>query len=1008
MGSATRRRERCGKWPAFAVILVALFSRAQALALPSAQQTTPAATPPQAPAKQSPGANEKPSGETAKEPGQIQLETPQTAPSPPEKQRAPEAPSSAVRPPAGEEAKPATIEDIIFRGNRRIPAATLRARIFTHKGDAYDENALERDFMALWNTGFLDDIRFEVSDGEQGKIITIFVREKKLVRSIDNKGLSTVSWSDALEEFKKRKIGLSVQSQYDPVVIKRAEVVLEEMLASHGRQFASVRARTRNIPPNSVALTFIVVEGPKVKVGNVAFQGNTVFSAYQLARSMKYSRPAGLPPWFFWFHKTYDKDRIQGDLENIRELYRSDGYFYALAKDPEVKTVDTRGGWPFFFFGRGRGKRVDIKIPIEEGVQYRLGKFAIRGNKLFKQEQLQPILQLKSGDIFDLSKVRKSIENYTKLYGQFGYINFTASPDIEPDNKRRLINLALDFEEDKQYFVHRIEFQGNTKTRDKVIRRELLLDEGALFSSTAWDYSTLRINQLGFFEPIKKEDYQIKQNPKEGNVDIIVKVKEKGRNSVGFQGGISGIAGNFVGVNYSTNNFLGLGETLSFETQFGTFQKLYSFGFTEPYLFDRPITTGFTIFKSDYHFDQLRQAAFQSGLGASSLTSLQNSVFGQTFAQNFQQNSSGFTVYASYPLHRSFARLGLTYSFSVSSVQAFSAASQSFFGSLAFGQFQGPNQLSGITTSQIMPTLTYNTVNNEYNPTSGKYLYAALSFSGSVLGGNVNTIRPVVEAKYFRPVHNSHSEKPNVIGVHLLASTISGFGGRVPPPFSRVYMGGENDVRGFDFYTISPIGFFPTVGSVCNRDKTGNVIPLLDQTGHVVKDATGAAACGSSTRFPYNTIQFPGGDTELLANFEYRIPIAGPVTLAYFIDAGTNFIWRPSQLKLQPGALASLKQEFPNFPTPTELRPVGATNFRPRSSTGLELQLILPIVNMPFRIYYGYNWLRLNDKVLPPQDLPSCSIFPNQATCNAVQPFFQAFPLRERKAKLGFTVARTF
>ena len=143
------------------------------------------------------------------------------------------------------------------------------------------------------------------------------------------------------------------------------------------------------------------------------------------------------------------------------------------------------------------------------------------------------------------------------------------SPDIEPDNKRRVINLALDFEEDKQFIVHRIEFSGNTKTRDKVIRRELLLSEGDMFNSSFWDMSVLRVNQLGFFDTVKKEDYEITQNAKNGTVDVTMKVKEKGKNSIGFSGGVSGLAGNFIGINYATNNFLGLGETLSIQTRVG-------------------------------------------------------------------------------------------------------------------------------------------------------------------------------------------------------------------------------------------------------------------------------------------------------------------------------------------------------------------------------------------------------------------------------------------------------
>jgi len=960
---------------------------------PSLRLETP--PPAQEPAPQ-PAAKpqEKPPAGAAQKP---QLEAPQPAPTAP---AAPEVAKPAAPAPGAETEKP-IIQEIRFSGARRTPVTTLRARIFSHVGDPYDESALERDFMALWNTGFLDDIRLEVADGDKGKIVTFYVREKKIIRTIDYKGLSTVQTSDVLDEFKKRKVGLSIQGQYDPVVVKRAEVVLQDLLSAHGKMFATVRHRTRNIPPNSVALVFIVAEGPKVKVGNVSFRGNTVFNRYTLERAMKYSRPAGAPPWFFWFHKTYDKERIEADLENIRDLYRDHGYFYALPKEPETKMVDTKHSWPFFFWSWGRGKRVDLTIPIEEGDQYRLGRFVIRGNTVFKKEFLEHFLQLKPGDIFAMGRVRKVMETYTKVYGQLGYINFTAEPDIEADNKRHLINLALDFNEDKQYFVHRIEFSGNTKTRDKVIRRELLVDEGYIFSSNMWDLSILRINQLGFFDTIKKEDYDIKQNNKDRNVDITVKVKEKGKNSIGFSGGVSGLAGNFVGLNYATNNFLGLGETLSVQSEWGTYQKLYSFGFTEPYLWDRPLTTGFTIFKSDFRYDQLRQTAFYTGINPALLA---QSFYGQ-FAQNFEQNSAGFTLFGSYPPRKlRFARLGLTYSFSRSSLQAFNTASQAYFEAINFRGLAGPNALSGIVSSQVQPTFTYNTINDAWNPTSGKYLFAALGFSGSFMGGNVNTVTPTIEAKYFRPVAHKRTEKPQAIGLHLLASTVSGYGGRVPPPFSRFYIGGEYDIRGFDIRTISPIAFYPTIQQVCNLNNQGNPIYALDGSGHPT------TTCGSFTSFPSFTPIFPGGDTEIVSNFEYRVPIVGPVTAAYFVDAGSAFVWRTSQLQIVPTALSQIELQYPNFPVPKALQPVSSTNFRPRSSTGIDLQVILPIVNAPFHVFYGYNWLRLDSILMPPQGnaLPSPALFPNQATYNSALRLFLPLRLQDRKGRVGFTVARTF
>ena len=986
------RRIRQGQavWAQLAAAVLILITMGPALrAQSSSQQSQPkqSSQPAQAEKKQSQEqpapAQKAPSG-----PPQLRLETPQLVTPKPAKPT-PKGKAPPVK-------KQVLIERIEFRGNRRVPSSVLQARIFSRPGDVYNVNALERDFMALWNTGYFDDIRLEVENGKTGKIVIFYVREKKLVQAITYKGLSSITQSDVMEAFEKEKVGLSIASQYNPVTVKRAEVVLKQMLAAHGRQFATVRHRTRNIPPNSVALTFIVTEGPKVKVGNIHFTGNTVFPNRTLVQAMKLSRPAGLPPWFYWFHKTYDHDKVMYDLEKVRELYQNHGYFFALPEEPKMKMRDTSHHWPFFFWSWGHGKAVDITIPVDQGHQYKLGRFNIRGNKLFKTKQLEPILGMKPGDVFDLSKMRKAIDNLTQLYGDFGYINFVATPDPEPNRKKRVINLTLDFDEGHQFFIHRIQFSGNTKTRDKVIRRELLVNEGEMFDTRLWKLSVLRVNQLGFFQPIKKDDYQINQNAKNHTVNIDLKLHEKGRNSIGFSGGISGLAGNFFGFNYSTNNFLGLGETLSVGVQTGQYEKLYSFGFTEPYVADRPITTGFTVYKSDINFNQLEQTSIYSGVSQTSL----ESAFGATSFQNFAQNSTGFTAFASYPLKRHFARLGLTYSYSTSSLQTFSLASQEYFQALNFYNITtGPNSLTGIRSSSIMPTYNYNTVGPNYMyPHYGKSLYASLQFSGSFLGGNVNSITPTVEFKYYHPINH----RRNTLAFHALISTVSGYGGRVPPPFSRFFMGGENDIRGFDIYSISPVAFFPTVATVCNRDAAGNIIPALSSSG------ASTGACGSSTSFPVNTVIFPGGDTEWVTNFEYRIPIVGPVTLAPFIDAGMDFAWHKNELDLRPNSLASITSLYPFFKAPTQLQIAQGTNYQPRSSAGIQLQVIVPHFNIPFRIYYGYNWLRLNQTITPPGGAPPPSVFPNTATYLSALPYFESFRYTERRTRLGFTVASTF
>ncbi|MGC1968686.1 MAG: outer membrane protein assembly factor BamA, partial [Candidatus Acidiferrales bacterium] len=515
------------------------------------------------------------------------------------------------------------IERIEFVGNRRIQRDTLLARIFSRPGDPYNEEAVRRDFQALWNTQFFEDIRLEVEDSPDqpnAKILVFYVQERPIIRRIEYKGNKSITESDILDAFKDKKVGLSVESQFDPTKIKRAEVVIKELLAEHGRQFATVKPTYERIAAtNAVKLVFNIDEGPKVKVGEIKFVGAKAFSDRKLIRSMHNDRPYAIPLYITEIpvlSKTYDKAKLDEDLGvGIRGIYQDHGYFKVNVSDPVVKiTDDVRSGipgpWPLI--GSKNGKRADITITIEEGDQYRMGKLNFRSadpdqGLVFKQEFLAGAFPLKQGDIFGADKIRKALDNYKKLYGGFGYIDFVATPLTDIDDQKKIVNLTMEFDQQKQYFVRRIEFSGNTTTRDKVIRRELLLDEGQVFDNRRWELSLLRLNQLNYFDTIKPENAELKRNVKAGTVDIKLKLKEKGKQSISFNGGVSGIAGTFIGGSYTTNNFLGLGETLSLSAQIGSFQRDIRFGFTEPYLFDRPISTGFTIFSTKFDYNQAKQ-----------------------------------------------------------------------------------------------------------------------------------------------------------------------------------------------------------------------------------------------------------------------------------------------------------------------------------------------------------------------------------------------------------------
>jgi outer membrane protein insertion porin family len=928
----------------------------------------------------------------------------ETVPQGPTEPPKPVQPPQPAPPPAAQEAPRATrpgqppdnvIEAIEFRGARRVRQDTLQALIFSKKGDRYEEDSLHRDFMALWNSGRFDDIRIEREPGKEGWIIRFVVVERPVVRTIKYEGNKSVSVSDILDRYKDKKVGLVVESQYDPNKVQRARNVLLDLLAEHGHLSATVDPQIRRVPPSSLEITFKINEGPKVKVGEIEITGNTVFSDKEVIRAMKNVHPIGIPHSILFeslFAKTYDPSKLDEDKSRVQVFYQEHGYFTARVTDSMVTMRKTGGeGMHIPLIHPNKpGTVADVNVTVEEGKLYHLNNITFTGVKFFRTPEalMTPLFGMSKGDVFSTAKLRKGLENMRKLYGDFGFIDFVGEPSFDPMPDSGLMDMSLSVDEGHQFFVRRIDFSGNTTTRDKVIRRQLLIDEGQIFNNRLWELSILRLNQLGYFEPLKAEEAaDIKRDTKTNTVDITLKVKERGKNSIQLNGGVSGIAGSFIGASYSTNNFLGLGETLSLSSQLGTRMDSVQFGFTEPYLFDHAVQTGFTLYVQRYNYNQAQEASILAG---TNLISYYNALGTQNLL-NYIQNSYGGTVFLSYPLKRSFARVGLTYGYNISNVQTLTTAATNYFTYIDFEGVGGPNQLSGIRTSTVTPSYTYNSINNPINPTGGRELFFSLAFSGSELGGNVNTIQPTFDAKYF----HAGLKKGHVIGMHLSARMIIGYGGKTAPPFSRYFMGGENDVRGFYDWTISPIVYLPSdVATVQVYNADGSI---RTQNGNPV-----------TMTVPSYQVTFPGGDTSVVGNFEYRIPIVGPVTLAIFADAGIDRLIFPSQLHLNAGRLEQLNQEFPQAGF-TGIAYVQPGSQQVRTSTGLELQVLMPVVNAPFRVYWAYNPTRFEGTLAAPI-VADKSYFPNQATySNAISAIGAVLPYSaERSAMFRFTVGRTF
>jgi outer membrane protein insertion porin family len=703
---------------------------------------------------------------------------------------------------------------------------------------------------------------------------------------------------------------------------------------------------------------------------------------------MKNLKPIGIPRSIIFenlFAQTFDTSKLEEDTERVRQAYRDKGYYNAAIEEPKTQIRD-QGGLNLLTFRPNKGKRIDILMPVEEGDRYRLGTITFTGNKAVTNvKALRSTFAIKDGDWFNATLVGKGLENLKKVYGQSGFINFGAIPKPSFDDQKKTVSLDIDIDEGKPFYVSRIEFQGNTITRDRVIRRELMLDEGNVYNSQLWEYSLLRLNQLEYFEALKvDQDSEAHQDAEAGTVDLLLKVKEKGKNSIGMNGGVSGLSGAFLGVNYQTNNFLGLGETLSLQGNLGNVSRQFMFGFSQPYIHNRPLNLGFQLFNNKQDFNAAKNYETTTGQSPN-LSSAQ-----QSLTQNYNQAATGLTFSLSYPLKRhNFQRIGMTYSLNRSTITAFSTASQTFFQTISFRSgIQGSNSLAGIVNSSASFSYIYNTINNPMRPRSGKEYTVAFQVAG--IGGNVRYFTPEVAYKRFMPMHilRPSATGRNVLGLRAQLGYVQGFGGDVAPPQNRFFSGGEAELRGFDTRGATPYGYVPNRVNVQLTNPDGTCVPrdpTQPQLGQCIQ-----------VPLPIYGVASIGGDTHFTSNAEYRIPLAGQVTFAFFNDFGIDTALNKGQLKQSPEGFAALTAPLYGCPVYNngscqggipgsqvgfrpDIRPISGTNFVPRMSTGAEISVIMPIINAPFRLYYAYNPLRLYER-------PECNnviLGGNKQSCSA-------------------------
>jgi outer membrane protein insertion porin family len=830
--------------------------------------------------------------------------------------------STAMAQQAGQES---FVEDVEIRGNRRIPRESILYYVQSKPQDRFDQNLAQRDLQSILQIGLFDPLatKLFIEDGPRGgKIIIFQVKEYPIIRQIRYPGLKSATESEVLTMFRERRVQISNESTLDPAKANNARVVLRQLLEEKGHPEAKVNVEIEEISATTVALVFNIEEGPRVRVKEIAFVGdNKMFSQRQLRGAMKLVKESGMLSTFT-SKDIYFRDKLDADIEHVRRFLGSKGYLQAKLGEPRVEPAGkTSSGIPIPLL-RKSGPGLKIMIPIEVGRRYKISKIDERGVSIFPAGTVTFASALRQGEIVDANKIADYVygsKGVKALYGKLGYIqadvNFIPKfVDRTPEEGD--VEVTLEVDEGRQFSLRRLEFIGNTNTRDVVLRREVMIDEGAPYDKSLWDYSILRLNQLGLFDEIKEKDAITRTNDRDQTVDIDLQVKEKGRQQIQLNGGVSGYAGSFFGIEYQTNNFLGYGETLSLAFSGGNRQVFASFGFTEPYFLGKPISLGFQLFAQQYQFVSSFDFSNQLQAAFGGLQSVNTATL-------FTQKTVGGSISLSSPLSyftkskfagfSRWARLGLSYELSTNKVQDPDVNRDNDLTNDVPSFLQPP-----VLTSRITPSLYYNTKNAYLDPTNGQSIYLGFGLAG--LGGDVRTFSPRFEYQRFMPILRRRSEKPHVLAMRFQAAHIRTFGKLFDSPtlsfvggipiYERFYLGGENDIRGYNFRSVSPMVQYNSYASTQNArafiltpDGTTFVPAQPNQVDQSVTRAYTFQApfdplggnCGVTPTPDCNIRQigaslYPiGGDTQFIYNLEYRIPIVSVLSLAAFADVGSVF-----------------------------------------------------------------------------------------------------------------------
>lgn len=648
------------------------------------------------------------------------------------------------------------------QGNRRIETATVLAKIKTKEGGVFDPVQIKEDIKTLYQLGHFEDVQVKTEGFEDGVKVIFFVREKPLIREITFEGNEEIDTEDL-----KQTVTILPRSAFNVQAIYDNAEKIRLRYQDRGYYNAVVVPIAKELKGGDRNLVFYIEEGEKIRLEEIIITGNKAISTKEIKKALKTEEHN-----FFSFlgrGGTLRTEELRQDIEAIRNLYYNKGYIQVQIDEPVIENrvvmrrvtiQDERVVRHDPPLKEVKENQLTIRIKIKEGDQFRVGAITIKGNRILSKDELMREVRLKTGEVFSRQTLREDVNRLMDRYDSIArpFANVSSLFDIDPD--RKTVAVTFDIDEGGEVRIGRIDITGNTNTRDKVIRREMRLDEGDLYSKRLLRRSYERIYNLNFFETI---DITPERRGQEPIMDLNIKVKEKLTGTASIGGGYSSVDG-FIGIaDVTWGNFLGRGQLLKFKTQFGGKRRVFVMSFTEPYLFDKPLRGTVDIFNQNQEYDgySIDSNGFGLGLGKS---------YGEYVSASLR-----------YSLDRS-----EVIDYNINTLPSLTRKQVNEYG-------------PALSTSSLTASLVRDSRDFYLDPKEGSRNSIFVEYAGGPLGGDTRFIKSVADSGWYFPLFWDT--------VFMLRGRIGYAGSLIDKPLpvgERFFIGGVNSVRGFRYGFAGP------------------------------------------------------------------------------------------------------------------------------------------------------------------------------------------------------------